>query len=65
VIAAWRKARRWRPNRLRHTAATAIQRETGSIEKAQRALGHMKPNTTAIYAERSVAEAAEVTRKMG
>jgi integrase len=65
TIRAWRKAHHWRPNRLRHTAATAIRRVTGSIEKAQHVLGHAKPNTTLIYAERSLAEAAEVMRMLG
>jgi integrase len=61
---AWRKARRWSPNQLRHTTATAIRKVHGA-EKARVVLGHSKLNTVEIYAERDLAEAASIMRKMG
>lgn len=41
----------WGPNRLRHSAATRIEREA-DIETARILLGHSKATTTEIYIER-------------
>ncbi|HVU88492.1 MAG TPA: site-specific integrase [Pirellulales bacterium] len=60
----WRSAHRWSPNRLRHTAATEIRKRFG-LESAQMVLGHSKPNTTLIYAERDLQKAAAVIREVG
>ncbi len=62
---AWRKARRWHPNQLRHTAATEIRRAFG-LEAAQLVLGHSSALVTdAVYAERDESKVAEVLRKVG
>ncbi|WP_169979889.1 tyrosine-type recombinase/integrase [Tautonia rosea] len=42
---------RWRPNRLRHAAATRFRKEFG-IDAARALLGHSDVTTTSIYAER-------------
>ena len=48
---AWRKAHRWHPHLLRYTWATEI-RNPFDVEAAQEILGHSKPDTTLVYAER-------------
>lgn len=58
------KLRRWSPNQLRHSAATEIRRRFG-LEAAQVVLGHAKADVTQVYAERDMAMAAEVARKIG
>jgi integrase len=63
-LKAWRKAHRWHPHQLRHTAATAI-RASYDLEAAQVILGHSKPDTTLIYAERSIDRAREVMGRIG
>jgi len=63
-LAAWRKAHRWHPHRLRHTRATEIRRRF-DVEAAQVILGHSKPDTTLIYAERDLEKAREVMREIG
>lgn len=63
--AEWRKANCWRPNMLRHTAATTIRREAGSIEAAKTILGHASIDITEIYAERDLVQAAEIIAKIG
>ena len=60
----WRKAHRWHPHRLRHTKATEIRRRFDT-EAAQVILGHSKPDTTLIYAERDLARAREVMGRVG
>ena len=55
---------RWSPNRLRHTAGTAIRKRFGA-EASQVVLGHSSLNTTEIYAERDMAHAATVSRELG
>lgn len=55
---------KWSPNRLRHTAATEIRRQFG-LEAAQVTLGHASADVTEIYAEKDLALAAEVARKIG
>ena len=63
-LRVWRAEHRWSPNRLRHTAATEIRKRFG-LESAQVVLGHAKPNTTLIYAERDLAKAAAVIAEVG
>jgi integrase len=58
-LKAWRKAHRWHPHQLRHTKATEIRRAFDT-EAAQVILGHSKPDTTIIYAERDLAKAREL-----
>jgi integrase len=54
----------WSPLQLRHAAATAIRARYG-LEAAQAVLGHAKPDTTLIYAERDLARAREVMAEIG
>jgi integrase len=54
----------WNPHRLRYTAATMIRARFG-LEAAQSVLGHAKPDTTLIYAEKDGARAREVAAEMG
>ncbi len=60
----WHKEHRWSPNRLRHSAATAIRRQFG-LEAAQVTLGHASADVTQVYAERDSEKAAEVMRLIG
>ena len=53
----------WSPNQLRHAIATQL-REMAGIESAQLYLGHSKPDTTLIYAEKSVNALSEVARQL-
>ena len=62
--AEWKKAHRWSPNRLRHSAATAIRQRFG-LEAAQVTLGHASADVTQVYAERDSAKAAKVMRLIG
>lgn len=64
ALKAWRQENVWAPNRLRHTAATAIRRQFG-LEAAKIALGHADADTTQIYAERDMQIAADVMRQVG
>ncbi len=61
---SWRKAHRWHPNRLRHTAATTIRRQYGA-EAAQAVLGHAQLSTTEIYAEKSLEAARAIMKEIG
>jgi integrase len=62
---AWRKAHRWHPHQLRHTAGTEIRRRFG-LEAAQIVLGHSSAQITdAVYAERDVQKATEVMKQVG
>jgi len=63
-LRAWRKAHRWSPLQLRHTAATLIRARYG-LEAAQAVLGHAKADTTEIYAERDVAKVREIMVEIG
>lgn len=63
-LLAWRKAHRWHPNQLRHTAATLIRSKFG-LDVAQAVLGHAKADTTEIYAARDLARASEVLAEIG
>ena len=63
-LLAWRKARRWHPNRLRNSAATRIRARFG-LEASQVILGHAKADVTQVYAERDLGKAIEVMREIG
>jgi integrase len=63
-LLSWRKAHRWHPNQLRHTAATLIRAKFG-LEVAQAILGHAKADTTEIYAARDLARAADAVAEIG
>jgi integrase len=63
-LKAWRKAHRWHPNQLRHSAATEIRKRFG-IEGAQVVLGHARAATTEIYAEVNSDRGREVARAVG
>ncbi|MGL4513026.1 MAG: tyrosine-type recombinase/integrase [Lacipirellulaceae bacterium] len=54
----------WRPNQLRHTAATEIRRLHG-IEAASILLGHRGVTVTQVYAERDEARAVSVAAECG
>lgn len=61
----WRKAHRWHPHQLRHTAATIIRRECG-LEAARIALGHSSALVTdAVYAQRDMDKVVEVMKRIG
>ena len=55
---------RWSPNRLRHTAGTAIRKRYG-LEAAQVTLGHASADVSQIYAERDLKLAATVMKEVG
>jgi site-specific recombinase XerD len=63
-LKAWRKAHRWNPNRLRHTAATRIRRRFG-LEGAQAVLGHSELGTTQVYAEKNLDAARAIMQEVG
>src|SRR5207253_2014030 len=63
-VEAWRKARRWHPNQLRHTFATRVRKQHG-LEAAQVLLGHSRADVTQIYAEKNEALATAVAAKIG
>lgn len=54
----------WSPNQLRKTKATEIRAESG-LDAAGSVLGHATLTTTLIYAEESLAKAAEAMRRLG
>ena len=60
----WRREHRWSPNRLRHSAATALRRQFG-IEATRVVLGHSDAVTTLIYAEADAMQAAEIMSRVG
>lgn len=51
----------WAPNQLRHAIATELRRTHG-LEAAQVYLGHAKPDTTLIYAERTVQALVDIAK---
>jgi integrase len=63
-LKTWRKAHRWHPHTLRHSAATSIRGQYG-LEAAQAVLGHSELRTTQIYGERSLDAARQVMRDIG
>lgn len=54
----------WHPNQLRHSAATEIRKHFG-LEAVQAVLGHKSMVVSEVYAEKNLALAAEVMRKIG
>jgi len=54
----------WHPNQLRHWAATEIRKHFG-LEAVQAVLGHKNMVVSEVYAEKNLALAAEVMRKIG
>lgn len=61
----WGGEHRWRPNQLRHNAATRIRHEFG-LEAAQLVLGHSSAVVTdAVYAERDERRVTEVLGRIG
>ena len=54
----------WAPNRLRHSAATAIRKNYG-LEAAQVSLGHSSANVTQTYAQRDAELARRVAAEVG
>ena len=63
-LAAWRKARGWHPNRLRHNAATLLRKEFG-LDTARAVLGHSSTAVTEVYAELDQAKAAGAMEWIG
>ena len=63
-LAAWQRACRWAPNRLRHSFGTLVRKDYG-LEAAQVLLGHARADVTQVYAERNAALAAAVAEKIG
>jgi len=55
----------WSPRQLRHTRASQIRSEYGTLEAAKAVLGHTDTRVTEMYAERDLRLAADVMRKMG
>jgi integrase len=54
----------FKPNQIRHAVATRVRREFG-LEAAQVLLGHTKADVTQIYAERNLALASDIARRIG
>jgi integrase len=54
----------WKPNQLRHSAATEIRSRFG-VEAAQVILGHAQMSTSEIYAEKDIQRAADIMAKIG
>jgi integrase len=63
-LAAWRKAHRFNPGQLRHTAGTEARRQFG-LDAAQVVLGHKHAAVTEIYAERNLEHAVRVALAIG
>lgn len=54
----------WSPLRLRHAAATLIRARYG-LEAAANVLGHARPDTTLLYAERDLTRAHSIATEIG
>lgn len=63
-LRSWRRAHRWHPHQLRHTAATVLRRQYG-VEAAQVILGHRTLTAAQVYAERDAAKARAVVSEVG
>src|SRR5262249_43744260 len=63
-LAAWRKAHRWHPHQLRHTAATRFRGAFG-LDIARVLLGHRTPAVTDHYAEIDRARAVHAAAQAG
>lgn len=55
----------WSPNQLRHTYATEVRKLKYGAEGAQVILGHERLNTTEIYAEKNLALAVRIAKRIG
>jgi integrase len=55
---------RFGPNRIRHTVGTEVRSKFG-LEAAQVLLGHTRADVTQTYAERDMAKAQDVARRIG
>ena len=64
ALKAWRKANRFHPHQLRHTAATRFRKENG-IETARVLLGQKSLDSTQIYAEADQEKAVKAVGKAG
>jgi integrase len=64
ALKTWRNAHRWRPNQLRHSAATRLRREFG-LDVAKAVLGHSTIATTQIYAEQDMEAARQAMQRLG
>ena len=64
AIKALRLVPSWRPNQLRHAAATRIRKQFG-IEAARAVLGHQNVATTEIYAEADRVKSLEIAKVLG
>jgi integrase len=62
-VRAWRRAHRWRPNRLRHSRATELRRY--GLDVAKTILGHARVETTELYAEKELAAAMALIGRIG
>jgi integrase len=60
----WRKANRWHPHQLRHTAGTDARRLHG-LDFAQVFLGHARASTTEIYAKADEEKVISIMSKIG
>ena len=58
------KVKPWRPNQLRHNAATKLRR-LGGLDAAQALLGHRHANVTEIYAEADDEKLAPLLEQIG
>jgi integrase len=54
----------WRPNQLRHNAATRIRKQFG-IEAARQVLGHRSAAVTEVYAEADLNRVTEIMAQVG
>jgi integrase len=54
----------FKPNQVRHSYATQVRHQFG-LEAAQVLLGHSKADVTQVYAEKNLALAVEIARKIG
>jgi integrase len=66
IARACRKAKIpvWKPNQLRHAAATEIRKKFG-LEAAQVVLGHAAADITQVYAERDATLAIQIAKEIG
>ncbi len=64
AVKKWKRKYAWRPNQLRHSAATKARAESG-LEAAQQILGHASMATTEkYYAEKNLTLAVEFARNV-
>jgi integrase len=62
-LRAWRSARHWHPNQLRHSRATELR--SHGLDVTKTILGHTKVETTQVYAEKDLQAAMELVSKIG